>query len=137
MVLRDFYCTVCGENVRDVMSETASEYLWCENCRKETKHTAHCNGGTGKRFRHHDWPDSRNDPDFYHGQVTSKLEAVTIDDDGTENPVEFCEAAGKGRVDQAPQFSDDRLNERRDKIHSGRKRAAGKNKLYLDRGRMN
>jgi len=129
-ILRDIYCVECGIIEIDVYEDPGM--LPCNECRMITKHDIVCNGGTGHRYRQQDWPDARINPEFYHGQTTSKIEAITIDDNGNELPVTHFQ---DGHV-LHDKYTGDYAEENKDRNYHRMLKEAGKTRIYID-GRRN
>lgn len=57
-ILKDFYCTECGEEAYDVevpSCDVSELHMPCSECRCGTSHKALCNGGLNSRYRFNDW----------------------------------------------------------------------------------
>lgn len=125
MILRDLYCPVCGWVKYDVECsiDESIKTDFCGRCRGYVILRAVCNGGLRSRYRCNDWP---SDPLWYSGQTDSSVSAHTMEDDGSETPVEHK----NGGLMSDRIMKTERRDERRDKIRHRMKRRAGKNTIY-------
>lgn len=111
MVLRDLYCTACGNEVHDVDSGAASVDLDCDVCGRRTRHDVVCNGGTrGERWR---FADAPYDTDSWMRGRTHAM-GVSVN--------------GQTMINNG----DDKREARRDRLHSDRRRSKGRAPIVFD-----
>ncbi len=129
MVLRDYYCEVCGCVESDVMANSCetSKQLTCRRCDMITWHNACCNGGLGKRYRCNDFP---TDPRRYRGQTSYSVEAY---DNQDENNLIPSKRKGTDEViHNTPRFNEENKKENMDKIYHKTDRERGYAPIICD-----
>lgn len=129
--LRDVYCVACGRETHDVVCDVVVE-MQCPGCGEVRPHRDLCRGGTKNRVRIQDWPDARSNPDFYKGQVTSSVEAFSVDEHGNEVPVSHHKTGET--IHNGDRFQGDFVEERRDRVHFDALKKAGKTPIRICNG---
>ena len=77
-----------------------------------------------------DFPDARQNPEFYRGQTSHRMGVYEIDDDGNE--VKTAGLDG-GAIEDRPRFADPSIQaERRDRAEHAAMAAVGKNPITID-----
>lgn len=118
MIAKDWYCSICSNEIHDrrvKSTDVCKLRELCDICHAVTEHYVLCNGGVrGRRWRYVDWtPEAANNLVRYHGVKTDA-------DDGEG-----------GRVHDDPRFSDDAIDDRRQRMKHDRDKARDKGKLVF------
>ena len=76
MIIRDVYCMECGNVIADYWCESVHIQAFsieCKRCGGFRRHERVCNGGIKSRWRYVDFPDARQNPEFYRGARSGYL----------------------------------------------------------------
>lgn len=127
IVIRDYYCTECGEVQRDLVGDVSAQ-LPCSRCRQVTEHRDMCNGARHSRFHFHDFGTVPLEEMCRYegaGASESRTDAGLAD---YSKPVTDLKT---GKVYQNdPKFSADARAERSARAKHAREKRAGRGRIY-------
>ena len=129
MILIDAFCQKCENLKTDLVMESHKHKpgkLYCPVCNKKTQYEKVC-GGSKSRYRFNDW----DGVDFsgaikYTGNVTAECEET-----GEQLKFHGKHAKAGQKISDSVQRSNDKIEEKRQKLNWKSKQKKGKNPIYI------